>query len=111
MKMNWDLWNVLGWDPSKRKEGELLIQSLEATGMSEKYDQGEFKKRLCDSLTMIWLKNDQALDATRIQPFVEFIRTKLLSDLDLWSGNLYPDDETEFLIISEFDRLYNYDSN
>lgn len=88
------------------KTASLRPAFLEAHDLGESYSQGTFKKRYCNYLLITWLKNNKVLPATiEIEKFNRVIKNDLLTDLNLWDGGFFADDETSFLVISEYDRI------
>lgn len=82
---------------------------LEAHDLGEEFKQGKFRKRYCNYLTIEWIKDKQAIDLNNskdsIEKFNRVIKNDLFNDVNLWNGGFFSDDETSFLIVSEFGRI------
>ena len=67
-------------------------------------DEGVITKRECSRCDFTWKRGDDIFNANDHTAFNEEFKGYLLSKVDLW-GPFYQDDSTEFLVISEFDRI------
>jgi hypothetical protein len=82
---------------------------LVATNMSEKYSQGELLDRTCEFFEMQWARGDKEIyhNTAKMVKFNDAIKTELLTGLNFWKGNLLSDAETDLILTSEFNRIYN----
>ena len=103
---NVEIWWVRNDSSINKDTTYLRPQYLEAHDLGEEFNQGKLKKRYSNYLRITWLKNnkDVVFDAA-IERFNRVIKNDLFTDLNLWDGGFYADDETSFLVISEYDRI------
>ncbi len=88
---------------------DLRPLNLIAVNMAEEYIQGKLNTRMCEFFQMDWARgvNELNSDNNKIILFNGVIKTELLTGLNLWNGNLLGDAETEMILLSEFNRIYN----
>jgi hypothetical protein len=89
--------------------GELRPTRLVATNVSEKYLQGELTDRACEFFEMQWALGDKEIyhNTDKMVKFNDAIKTELLTGLNFWKGSLLSDAETDLILTSEFNRIYN----
>ncbi len=88
---------------------ELRPTRLVATNMAETYDQGELTNRTCEYFTMQWARGEKEVyhNTDKMVQFNDAVKTELLTGLNLWKGSLTSDAETDLILTSEFNRIYN----
>ena len=88
---------------------ELRPTRLVATNMSETYTQGELTNRTCEYFTMQWARGEKEVyhNTDKMVQFNDAVKTELLTGLNLWKGSLTSDAETDLILTSEFNRIYN----
>lgn len=94
----------------KSKYADMLRPTrLVSTCMSETYSQGELLNRTCEFFEMQWARGVEELHSRTDQlvKFNDAVKTELLTGLNLWNGSLTSDAETDLILTSEFNRIYN----
>ncbi len=111
IKMEWSNagYRITELGNKSSSSGELSPSRLVATKLSEVYSQGNLQDRTCDFFEMQWNLGDEEIDTkyNNIIRFNESVKTELLTGLNLWGGSLLSDAETELILMSEFNRIYN----
>lgn len=79
--------------------------SADIVELSEIYDKdGKITSRACDECAFNWRRGDDIFAAEKCEQFNQLFGDELFSSVDLW-GPFYPDDQIEFILISEFSRV------
>jgi len=95
---------AMTWDNFKPSD-EFRPVTASMDEFSELHDsEGVITKRECLRCDFTWKRGDDVFNANEHTAFNEEFKRDLLSMVDLW-GPFYQDDATEFLVISEFDRI------
>lgn len=95
-KLTWDNFN-----PSD----EFRPVSATLEDFSESYDaEGVITSRECVRCDFTWQRNKDIFKAEDHEAFNEEFKKSLFPKIDLW-GPFYKNDSTEFLVISEFERM------
>ncbi len=91
-------WSVTKSDAFHPVSGEFL-------DLTERYDDGKFVDRDCSMIDIAWARGDSVIEHKEVTHFNEELRDgELLSLLNLW-GDFYTAGDTEFLLLTEFDRI------
>ncbi len=98
-------WGLMADGVDKQFEGLGPI-TLFANNLQERYNNGKLADRRCDSLNIVWCRNGTVVGGEPVAKFNEYIRKRMFNDLNILTGDFYEDPELEFLILAEFDRLY-----
>lgn len=103
----------LDWMYVKERQREgVMPHKLEFTNLSEDYVKGKLTGRHCDSLVSSWIKEGKLHtpafegEESWISRFSDGVRKNLLKYMDIWGGDIYPDEEAEFLFLTEFNSYY-----
>jgi hypothetical protein len=91
------------WD-TRAPQAEFKPTSAEILELSEVYDEEGFKSRTCTMCDFNWRRGSTDFFAADHTAFNEEFKGELFSIVDLW-GKFYKDEEAEFLVISEFNRI------
>jgi hypothetical protein len=91
------------WDTRSPQAG-FKPTSAEIIDLSELYDETGFKSRTCSICDFNWRRGSTDFLANDHTAFNEEFKGELFSIVDLW-GKFYEDEEAEFLVISEFNRI------
>ena len=95
---------VMSWDTFVPSE-EFRPVSADIIDLHEIYNaEGTITRRECSSCNFTWRSGSEVFDGNKHQKFNEIFGDELFSAIDLW-GPFYKDDQTEFLLISEFNRI------
>lgn len=79
--------------------------SAEILDLSERYDQGKFVDRAASMADFSWKRDTTELDFNKMTKYNEELKEgELFSAIDLW-GKLFDTAETEFLLLTEFERI------
>lgn len=110
-KVEWDNpgGRMVEWQDRRNEAGELRPTRMIMTNVSEIYHQGKLEKRNCQFFEMQWSQAGRELDgrSPKMVQFNEAVKDNLLTELNIWNGSLLGDAETELILVSEFDRIYN----
>lgn len=94
----------MSWDNFK-PSNEFRPVTASMDEFREMHDQeGVITSRECLRCDFTWKRGPDVFNANDHEAFNEEFKDGLLSMVDLW-GPFYQDDSTEFLVISEFDRI------
>ena len=91
------------WD-SRTSQDAFRPTSAEIIDLPEGYDNGKLTTRECGVADFNWKRGDTDFPADEHTSFNEEFKRELFSIIDLW-GKFYKDEEAEFLVISEFNRI------
>jgi hypothetical protein len=95
-EMNWDVFKL---------SNEFRPVSASITDLHEIYDkEGSITRRDCLECEFTWKRGTEVFKAEDHPEFNELFKDDLISLVDLW-GPFYKDDSTEFVVITEFDRV------
>ena len=83
---------------------EFRPTSAEIIDLHEGYDDGKLTARECGVADFNWRRGSTDFLAGDYTSFNEEFKRELFSIVDLW-GKFYEDEEAEFLVISEFNRI------
>ena len=67
-------------------------------------NEGKITTRECTDGEFNWRRGTDFFGAADNRVFNEEFQDSMFTTIDLW-GPFYPDDQTEFVIISEFNRI------
>lgn len=85
-------------------EDAFLPNKGEVVELSETYADGEMTGRSCFMVDFSWWRNGRLI-ADGLTKFHEEIKTNLIADLGLWDGPFYGKEDTEFLVLAEYERV------
>lgn len=93
----------------------LVPYCAEFRDLVEYYKDGKYQKRETERVSFDWARNGKILtvDSSGVNPnesltiFNNLVHANLLNSFNLWERPFYKDEETEFLTITEFGRVYD----
>ncbi len=97
----------------KLKDGGVLPHEMHFVDLAENYDKGKLTDRWCEELNATWVSNGQRYapafegEESWISRFNDSVRKNLLKYIDIWNGDVYPDEEAEFLFLTEFNNYHD----
>jgi len=95
------------WD--RKSCEELRPTSLLTTALSEYYNQGNIIDRSCSHLEIQWSHGGRDLEnySENMIKFNDVIKTDLFKDIKLLDGKVFDNAETEIIVLSEYNRIFN----
>lgn len=95
---------TMNWDTFK-PNSEFRPVSASISELREIYDrEGKITNRECSRCDFTWRRGSDIFKAEDHTAFNELFKDELISMVDLW-GPFYKTDSTEFIVITEFDRM------
>jgi len=92
------------WDISNHEDTDTILpMHLEAGDLVEWFRADEYLDRTAAFVDITWSRGGKKLgDLSQLN---EVVSERLIKDLGLWNAPFYKDEEVEFLVLSEYNRL------
>lgn len=102
---------VITWkhDKNQAHSDLLLPMQMSCTDLSENYKKGELVSRHCDGFDAAWRRRGTCFieSDTELKDFNAVVQASMLSDFNFMGSPFFKNEEAEFVLLSEFDRLVN----